>query len=303
MNDEHAATPGLNTAAPPPVVHGRPVEIAEGVFVISDGRVPLVPNIGVIVGDRAALVVDAGLGPNSGTVAHRIARELAGDRPLYLTLTHFHPEHGFGAQAFEGATILYNRTQHEEFRQKRDGYLQQFRGLGDAVAAQLAGVEFVEPHIVYDGGADLDLGGRVVQLRSWGPAHSRGDQTVFLPGERVLFTGDLVENRFYPIFPYFPPYDVDVNGAHWTEVIETLQTLNAEVVVPGHGERSGAGLLATTHEYLTLLRSEVKRLAAQGHGEGEIIAVLGPQLQARYPDWDISEPWRIATGVQTFLAQ
>jgi len=303
MTDKPTTTPGLDTTAPPPLVHGRPVEIAEGVFVIPDGRVPLVPNIGVIVGDRAALVVDAGLGPRSGAASHRIARELAGDRPLYLTLTHFHPEHGFGAQAFEGATIIYNRTQHEEFRQKRDGYLQQFRGLGDAVAEQLGGVEFVEPHVVYDGGADLDLGGKVAQLRSWGPAHSRGDQTVFLPAERVLLTGDLVENRFYPIFPYFPPYDVDVDGAHWIEVIERLQTLNAEVVVPGHGEHSGAGLLATTHEYLTLLRSEVKRLAAQGHGEGEIIAVLGPQLQASYPDWDTSEPWRIATGVQTFLAQ
>lgn len=303
MNDEHTATPELDTTAPPPIVHGHPMEIAEGVFVIPDGRVPLVPNIGVIVGDRAALVVDAGLGPHSGAVVHQIARELAGDRPLYLTLTHFHPEHGFGAQAFHDATILYNRTQHEEFRQKADGYLQQFRGLSDAVAAQLEGVEFVEPHVVYDGGADLDLGGRVVQLRTWGPAHSRGDQTVFLPGERVLFTGDLVENRFYPIFPYFPPYDVDVDGANWIKVVEALQNLKPRIVVPGHGEHSGAGLLATTHEYLTLLRSEVNRLAAEGHGEGEIIAALGAQLQARYPDWDISEPWRIATGVQTFLAQ
>src|SRR5215210_5844590 len=109
MSDDHIASPGVDTAAPPPVVHGNPVEVAGGVFVIPDGRVPLVPNIGVIVGDRAALVIDCGLGPRNGAITHQIARTLAGDRPLYLTLTHFHPEHGFGAQAFRDTTILYNQ--------------------------------------------------------------------------------------------------------------------------------------------------------------------------------------------------
>lgn len=296
-------TPALNAAGSAPVVTGRPVEVAAGVFVIPDGRVPLVPNIGVIVGDRAALVVDAGLGSRSGAVAYQIAKELAGDRTLFLTLTHFHPEHGFGAQAFPDATIIYNRTQHQEFREKADGYLQQFRGLGDAVAEQLEDVTFVNPHVVYDGEADLDLGGKVVQLRTWGRAHSRGDQTVFLPVERVLFTGDLVENRFYPIFPYFPPYDVDVDGHNWITAVEALGHLNPGIVVPGHGEVGDAELITTTHDYLGLVRSETKRLAAEGHDAEAIASALGRQLRTRYPDWDTSEPWRVATGVQTFLAQ
>src|ERR687891_2891947 len=109
----------LGAVTAPPVVSGSPEEIADGVFVVPDRRVPFVPNIGVIVGQRAALVIDAGLGPRSGSVVHQIARELAGDRPLFLTLTHFHPEHGYGAQAFlEAATIVYNRWQREEFLQK-----------------------------------------------------------------------------------------------------------------------------------------------------------------------------------------
>lgn len=300
--DVDAAEPAWNPASPSPIVSGSPVEVADGVFVVPDRRVPLVPNIGVIVGDRAALVVDSGLGPHSGANAYRIARELAGDRQLYLTLTHFHPEHGFGAQAFRDATILYNRAQHEEFRKKAQGYLDQFRGYGPVVSEQLDGVEFVDPQIVYDNGADLDLGGKLVQLRSWGAAHSRGDQVAFLPIERVLFTGDLVENRFYPIFPFFPPYDVDVDGRNWITVIEELQRLDPKVIVPGHGEVGDSGLLATTYEYLVLLSSETKRLAGEGRSAEEIIATLGPQLHTRYPDWD-TEPWRIATGVQTFLAQ
>ena len=303
MSNTETANFGIDTTAPPPIVHGKPVEVADGVFVIPDGRVPLVPNVGVIVGDRAALVVETGLGLRSGNIVHQIARDLAGDRPLFLTITHFHPEHGFGAQAFQDATVLYNRAQHEEFRQKAEGYLEQFRSFGGAVAKELEDVKFIDPHIVYDGGADLDLGGKTVQLRTMAPAHSRGDQVIFLPNERVLFTGDLVENRFYPIFPFVPPYDVDVDGNHWIKVIEELQRLEPNLVVPGHGEVGDTGLLTTTHEYLTLLRSETKRLAAEGHEADAIIRTLAPQLKARYPDWDTSEPWRVATGVQTFLAQ
>ena len=303
MSDGNVSTPGVDTTAPAPIVHGRPVEVASGVFVVPDGRVPLVPNIGVIVGDRAALVVDSGLGPRNGAIAYQIAHELAGDRPILLTLTHFHPEHGFGAQAFADATILYNRSQHEEFRQKAEGYLTQFREFGGAIARELEGVEFVDPRIVYEGNADLDLGGRRVHLRTWGAAHSRGDQVIFLPDERILFTGDLVENRFYPIFPYVPPYDVDVDGDNWIRVIEALHDLDPAIVVPGHGELGGADLLATTDEALKLLRSETKRLTGEGRSEDETIAILGPELQARYPDWDTSEPWRIATAVQTFRAQ
>ena len=302
MTDAHPTQIGIDSKAPPPVVHGPPVEVAPGVFVVPDGRVPLVPNIGVILGDRAALVVDCGLGQRNGEITRQLARQLAGDRPLFLTLTHFHPEHGFGAQAFRDATILYNRMQHEEFRQKASGYLEQFQAFGQA-AEQLKGIEFVDPQVVYEGGADLDLGGRTVQLRTVGPAHSRGDQIVFLPQERVLFTGDLVEDRFYPIFPFVPPYDVDLDGNNWIKVIEDLQRLDPKIVVPGHGELGDAGLLATTREYLTLLRSETKRLASEGRDAGASIAAISAEMHARYPDWDTSEPWRVATGVQTFLAQ
>jgi len=305
MAHTQGSTPALDAAATPPttIVGDHPVEVSDGVFVIPDPRSPVVPNIGIVVGDRAVLVVDTGLGPRNGAIAHRVAREIAGDRPLLVTTTHFHPEHGFGMQAFRDATIVYNRTQHEEFLRKRDGYLMQFRGFGGAVAEELDGVVFVDPHVVYDGGVDLDLGGKLAQLRTWGPAHTRGDQTVYLPNEKILFTGDLVEDRFYPILPFFPPYDADLDANNWIVVIEGLQRLGAEIVVPGHGDLGDTGLLAVTHAYLTLLRSEVKRLAGEGHDAEEIIATLGPQLAARYPDWDTSEPWRIATGVQTFLAQ
>lgn len=282
-------------------MQGPPQEIAAGVFVIPDRRIPLVPNIGIILGDRAALVVDTGLGPRSGHVARQLAKEVAGDRPLLVTLTHFHPEHGFGAQAFTGATLVYNRAQRDEFREKRAGYLEQFRGLGAAVAEELQDVGFVDPEVVYDPSAEIDLGGRVVELQARGAAHSRGDQTIFLPAERILFTGDLVETRFFPIFPFFPPYDVDVDGDHWLDVLADLRALEPAHVVPGHGALGGVELIDAYRTCIELLKSETLRLAATGQDADAITAALIATLAEQFPDWDTSEPWRITSAVQLFL--
>ena len=195
---------------PAPVVDPTAIkEIATGVFVICDRRVPLVPNIGIILGSHTALVVDTGMGPANGKRVLEAAKRIAGQRPLVLTLTHFHPEHGFGAQVFKGAAkIHYNRSQRDELQAKGEGYLGMFRTFGPHVAAALEGAELVQPDEVYEGTASsIDLGGRTVELRTWGLAHTAGDQVVWLPQERILFTGDLAEERMFPIFPWFPPDD------------------------------------------------------------------------------------------------
>jgi glyoxylase-like metal-dependent hydrolase (beta-lactamase superfamily II) len=290
------------TQAPPaPVVENEPVEVADGVHVIPDGRVPLVPNVGIVVGSRATLVVDTGMGPRNGAIVRRHAERLAAGRPLFLTLTHFHPEHGYGAQAFaDGAVGIYNREQLDELRQKGAGYVELFKTFGDAVAAELEGVELVEPQVVYDGSAELDLGGRVAQLRTWGRAHTAGDQVVFLPEQRVLFTGDLVEERCFAIFPWFPPDDVDVDGDRWIAVLEELERLEPEVVVPGHGEVGGAETIAAAREYLELLRSETRRLAGEGGSEDEVAAELDRSMRALHPDW--AQPEWIDFGARCFYA-
>ena len=292
----------VETQGPPaPVVTNAPVEIAEGVHVISDGRVPLVPNIGIVLGSRAALVVDSGMGPRNGAVVRRHADELAAGRPLFLTITHFHPEHGYGAQAFDpGATIVYNRGQLTELRQKGQPYLEMFKTFGDAVAEQLEGVTLVEPHVVYDGAADLDVGGRTAQLRTWGLAHTQADQVVFLPEQRILFTGDLVESRCFAIFPWFPPDDVDVDCDRWIAVLEELLRLDPAIVVPGHGEVGDAGVVTAAREYLLLLRAETRRLADDGASEDDAAAELDRSMRELHPDWD--QPEWIAFGARCCYA-
>ena len=289
---------------PPPDIDPSGItELAAGVWVIPDRRVPLVPNVGIIAGEESVLVVDVGMGPENGSRVLGAAREVAGGRPLVVTTTHFHPEHAFGLQAFRGeAHSIYNRSQLEELRAKGEAYVGMFRTFGPNVAAALEGVELVEPDEVYDGDStELDLGGRTAQLLTRGVAHTRGDQVVYLPEDRILFTGDLVESRIFPIYPWFPPDDADVNGSRWIDVLRWLESLEPTQVVPGHGEIGDAGLIAAAREYHELLRDETFRQAEAGADADAAVAAVEPGIRERYPDWE--QPEWIAFGIRCFHAE
>ena len=288
---------------PPDIVPEGVTAIAGGVHVIPDRRVPLVPNVGIVEGSDRVLVVDVGMGPVNGARVLAAAREIAGSRPLVVTTTHFHPEHAFGLQSFRGeAHSVCNRAQLDELRAKGEAYVGMFRTFGPNVARALEGVELVEHDEVYDGDStDVELGGRTVQLLTRGLAHTRGDQVVFLPEERVLFTGDLVESRIFPIYPWFPPDDADVSGSRWIDVLSWLESLDAALVVPGHGEVGDAALIRTAREYHELLREQTFAQADAGLDADAAVAAIEPGMRERYPDWD--QPEWIAFGVRCFHAE
>lgn len=292
-----------NALPPAPIVQGDPVEIADGVFVITDGRVPLVPNIGFVRGERALLVIDTGMGPRAGATVLEHARRLAEGRELIVTLTHFHPEHGYGAQAFAGeATITYNAAQRDELRAKGMPYAEMFRTFGPAVAEALEGFVLVEPDSVYEGGStEIDLGGRTVRLLTWGLAHTAGDQVVLLPEEGILFGGDLFETRMFPIVPWFPPDDTDVDGSRWIDVLDRVLELDPKVVVPGHGEVTDASLVRDVRDYLAWVRDEAARRKADGVGEEEAVAAITPLALERWSTWE--NPDWIGFAVRCFYAR
>jgi glyoxylase-like metal-dependent hydrolase (beta-lactamase superfamily II) len=285
------------TAPQPLLPEVSPQPIAERVWVFPDERINLVPNIGVVVGEDAALVVDTGMGRRNGERLLARVRELTEEKPLLLTLTHFHPEHGWGAQAFHGgATIVYNRIQREELEEKFSPFVELFSSFGPEIAELLADVELVRPHVVYADAAELDLGGVTVQLSHEGPAHTRGDQLVLLPAERVLFAGDLVENRFFPILP-----DEDAQGSKWIELLERMQALEPATVVPGHGEVGDAGLIEDAREYLEHVRARVDETAAVGASLDEAKTELEPEIRRRYANWD-NEIW-IGFAIENFYRE
>lgn len=285
---EQKADP-LLTARPMPTVDARfPAEMAPGVFILPDKRIPLVPNIGIIVGTQAALVVDCGLGIDSAENVLRLTRELAPGRRIILTVTHAHPEHGFGAQVFRNdAHIYYNAAQRDYLMRSGNGMLDGFRAsvLPPAHRHLLDGIELTPPHETYDGSeAAVDLGGREVRLRTWGTAHSPGDQIVFLPQERILFAGDLLEERMFPIVPFFPPMigadDIDV--AKWEVALNGILRLQPRLIVPGHGNLGGTEIPEAVLGYFKAFRDILAQTGQQNRD-------LRPLIRARYPTWENPE--------------
>jgi glyoxylase-like metal-dependent hydrolase (beta-lactamase superfamily II) len=277
-------------------------EVARDLVVVPNRRIDLVPNIGVIGGTHSVLIVETGMGPRNAEKVLKFAADYAKGRRLYLTTTHFHPEHAFGAQAFAGeATYVTNRAQADDLAGRGAGYLDMFRGLGEQVARQLEGVKLGTPDVVYNGSYDLDLGGRAVHLRPTGQAHTKGDQMVTVPDAGVIFTGDLVETGQFSIFPWFPPYDTDVSGVRWIAVMQRLIDTRPRIVVPGHGDIGGHQLLADVRDYLTELRDETWRRQDSAMSEQTIAEEVRALLITRHPDW-AGQEW-IEPGVSCLCAE
>ncbi|MET9226311.1 MBL fold metallo-hydrolase [Lentzea sp. NPDC003310] len=286
---------------PDPVVDpSKATEVAPGVLVIPNEHVGLVPNIGVVGGSEAVLVVDTGLGLANATRVRAFAEEVARGRRVHLTTTHFHPEHAFGASVFDESYVV-NRAQADDLRRKGSGYLEMFRGFGGAVAERLADVEVPVPHEVFDGVRALDLGGRTVLLRPTGRGHTLGDQVVEVPDAGVLFTGDLAETGQFAIFPWFPPHDTDVSGLAWIGVLDRLIAGGPRIVVPGHGSVGDVTVLHGVRDYLGELRDETWRRRDSAMAVAEIVAEVRAVLVERHPEWTGQE-W-IEPGVSCLCAE
>lgn len=85
-----------------------------------------------------------------------------------------------------------------------------------------------------------------MQLRPAGRAHTKGDQVITVPDAGIMFTGGLVETGQFAIFPWFRPYDTDMSGICWIEVMQQLSAARLEAVVPGHNEIDGCNCWPTS---------------------------------------------------------
>src|SRR5581483_9858232 len=139
------------------------------------------PNIAIVTGARATLAVDTGMGARNGAVVMREAQKLARGAALYLTTTHFHPEHAGGEGAFPPQTILIRpAAQQEELERRGKEYLDLFSSRSAQNKELLAGVKFRAPDIVFDREVKIDLGGVTARLFWLGPAHTKGDELIFV---------------------------------------------------------------------------------------------------------------------------
>ena len=117
------------------------------------------PNVAIVVGNGATLVVDTGLGPRNGATIARVAARLApANRKLFLTTTHFHPEHAAGTAGFPAETILIrDAVQQREMEQHGEEMVRMFAGRNAVMKDLLANATLREPDITFDTAAQVDL--------------------------------------------------------------------------------------------------------------------------------------------------
>jgi len=289
-----AALAAAQPAPADPLIRDSAIaKVSEHVHVISDLDVGLVPNVGIIVGTRATLVVDTGLGPRNGETVRRVTGSVSTNAELYVVSTHFHPEHALGESAFpSSAKIIRARAQQQDIDEFGLALAKTFSGRSATTAALLEGAEFRKADIIFDREHTLDLGGVRVRLLSLGPTHTRGDTVVWVEGDRILFAGDVVMNRTFVAFA--SPYS---SVKAWLADFYQLEPLHPVKVVPSHGRVGDASLIADQRTMMTAIQARAVELKRQGKSADETASAVQTEFQAKYPDW--AAPARVGSIART----
>jgi glyoxylase-like metal-dependent hydrolase (beta-lactamase superfamily II) len=272
---------GQRGPAPDPLVkENHTVQVAPHTWVIPDDNVPLVPNVGIVVGSRATLVIDPGLGRRNGETVLREVAKVSRHTELYIASTHFHPEHTTGYVAFSpSATYINSTVQEAEFEQSGAQMIQAFSGRSPATADILNDAVRRPAAITFDREYRLDLGGIAVRFLVVGPTHTRGDTGLFVEGDRVLFAGDVVMNHS------FLAAGAASSMRAWLAAFDTFDALSPQTVVPSHGSIGSGALIAGSRSVMQDIQSRARALKAQGRTAGDTAAAIQQELQARHPDW------------------
>jgi len=276
---------------PQAVVSEQTVRISEHVWAILGW-----PNIAIIVGDRATLVVDTGLGSRNGATIARVARTLApANQKVFLTTTHYHPEHASGEAGFPPGTILIrNRVQQEQMVADGRQMVDRFAMITPLWKELLADAALRTPDVIFEDQATVDLGGVAARLLWLGGAHTMGDELTFVEPDRTLVSGDVVQNKFFPL--------INPNGGtpgSWLSVLDKIAALGPLHVVPDHSAPGDGSLVGAERAFIADLRTRALQLKQTGVPVERAGAQLGSEFKAKYPDY----PNLNETNVARFVTQ
>ncbi len=255
-------------------------QVSPHVYIIPDNSVPLVPNVGFVIGERGILVIDTGLGPRNGSAVLEVAKKLGGSRALYLVTTHFHPEHDLGAQAFpENTTMIRSNDQVKDISEFGLQLAQVFARRSAINAELLKDADFRKANVTFDKDYTVDLGGVKVELIAMGANHTRGDTAIWIELDRVLFSGD-VAMRPQPAFA--SPYS---NVRHWLSSLERLEALKPAIIAPSHGPVGDGSMFASGYRtYLVEVRDRTTTEKKAGRSADQAVEAVAAAMVDRFPD-------------------
>jgi glyoxylase-like metal-dependent hydrolase (beta-lactamase superfamily II) len=245
------------------------------------------PNTGIVIGDDAVLVADTQATPAMAQDVIRRIREVT-DKPIrYVVLTHYHAVRVLGASAYQPQQIIASADTRdlivERGEQDKASEIGRFPRLFRNVESVPPGLTW--PSITFSGKLTLWLGKLEVQLLQLGRGHTKGDTVVWLPQERTLLAGDLVEFDA-------TPYAGDAYFSDWPQTLDNLAALKPLALVPGRGpalkgEAQVKKGLDVTRAFVSDVFASVKSGAAAGKDLRSVYRETYDKLKPKYGSWVI----------------
>jgi glyoxylase-like metal-dependent hydrolase (beta-lactamase superfamily II) len=244
------------------------------------------PNTGVVVGDDAVMVIDTQATPVMAQDVIRRIREVT-DKPVkYVVLSHYHAVRVLGASAYRPEHVIASRDTYELIVERGEAdmksEIERFPRLFRAVES-VPGLTW--PTLVFETRLTLWLGKLQVDILQLGRGHTKGDTVVWLPHERILFSGDLVEYGA-------TPYTGDAYLSEWPATLQALSALKPAKLVPGRGaslqtEAEVKAGLEGTRAFVTEMFDAVKRAASAGKDLRTAYRETYEVLKPKYGQWVI----------------
>ena len=245
------------------------------------------PNTGIVVGDDAVLVADTQATPAMAADVIRRIREVT-DKPIkYVVLTHYHAVRVLGASAYQPQQVIASQDTFDLIKERGEAdkasEIGRFPRLFRNVETVPEGLTW--PTMTFTGKMTLWLGELEVQLLQLGRGHTKGDTVVWLPQDRVLLSGDLVEFDA-------TPYAGDAYFQDWPKTLENIAALKPRALVPGRGpalvgEEEVAKGLELTRTFVSDLYASVKAGADAGKDLKSVYRETFTRLKPKYGSWVI----------------
>lgn len=262
------------------------------------------PNTGIVIGDDGVMVIDTQATPVMAQDVIRRIREVT-DKPIkYVVMSHYHAVRVLGASAYGAQQIIASRGTYDLIVERGEAdmksEIERFPRLFQAVES-IPGLTW--PTIVFEEAMTLWMGKLEVRLMHLGRGHTKGDTVVWLPQQKVLFSGDLVEFAA-------TPYTGDAYLTDWPATLDRIAALQPEALVPGRGDAllgtaQVAKGLTDTRAFVTEMFGAVKQGAAAGKNLREVYKQTYDTLKPKFGHWvifdhcmpfDVSRAFDEATG-------
>ncbi len=268
------------TASAQLISENTTVQLGEHSYVIPDPGESGVPNVGIIVGDRATLVIDLGLGRRNGEIILREVAKVSDNTELYIATTHYHSEHTTGSIAFPSATTYINSNiQEAENMENGQRVIERFSGRSALMGELLSDAEIETADITFDREYSLDLGGVTVEMVLVGPTHTLGDTGFFVAEDKVLFSGDVVMNSS------FVSANAGSSMSAWLAALDLFEEMAPEYIVPAHGNLGDGSLTPILKGILQRIKSRTLELKTAGLSIEDTASRVHAEMVSEYPDF------------------